>query len=75
MFRRPRQTEPDRLPMRLAKTLEPLAVVPWRSLPWYVSTNLNFANVRPKALTGDYTVGGLAGVLEGSLKCLLSSNF
>lgn len=45
------------------------------SLPWYVRTNLTFANVRPKALTGDYTVGGLAGVLERSLKYLLSSNF
>ncbi|KAM5430970.1 hypothetical protein McanMca71_006609 [Microsporum canis] len=37
MFRRPRQTEPDRLSIRLRDTLQPLTVVPWGSLAmWYL---------------------------------------
>ncbi|KAL4942563.1 hypothetical protein BDV06DRAFT_162002 [Aspergillus oleicola] len=37
MFRRPRQTEPDRLSMRLGKTLQPLTVIPWGALAmWYL---------------------------------------
>ncbi|KAJ9201244.1 hypothetical protein DTO021D3_6150 [Paecilomyces variotii] len=37
MFRRMRQTEPDRLSIRLSKTLEPFNVAPWGALAmWYL---------------------------------------
>lgn len=37
MFRRPRQTEPDMLLIRLSKTLQPLTVIPWGALAmWHL---------------------------------------
>ncbi|CAG8889947.1 unnamed protein product [Penicillium egyptiacum] len=37
MFRRPKQTEPDRLSMKLRETLQPLTVIPWGALAmWYL---------------------------------------
>ncbi|PYI21388.1 hypothetical protein BO99DRAFT_454161 [Aspergillus violaceofuscus CBS 115571] len=37
MFRRLRETEPDRLSLRLSKTLQPFTVVPWGALAmWYL---------------------------------------
>ncbi|KAM5432791.1 hypothetical protein MferCBS31731_007317 [Microsporum ferrugineum] len=51
MFRRPRQTEPDRLSIRLRDTLQPLTVVPWGSLAmWYLGVPIGVGVIARRRL-------------------------
>ncbi|KAJ5950287.1 uncharacterized protein N7479_008700 [Penicillium vulpinum] len=56
MFRRPRQTEPDRLSMRLRKTLQPLTVIPWGALAmWYLGVPIAVGAPMVVVRDDDYT--------------------
>ncbi|OJD17309.1 hypothetical protein AJ78_02597 [Emergomyces pasteurianus Ep9510] len=57
MFRRLRQTEPDRLSTRLSTILQPLTVIPWGSLAmWYLGVPIVCGATMVVVQDDDYTV-------------------
>ncbi|KAB8067023.1 hypothetical protein BDV29DRAFT_115815 [Aspergillus leporis] len=56
MLRRPRQTEPDVLSVRLSKTLRPLSVIPWGALAmWYLGVPIAVGAPMIVVQDDDYT--------------------
>ncbi|KAJ5210088.1 hypothetical protein N7491_009900 [Penicillium cf. griseofulvum] len=56
MFRRMRQTEPDKLSIRLSKTLQPLTVVPWGALAmWHLGVPIAVGAPMIVVQDDDYT--------------------
>ncbi|KKZ65626.1 hypothetical protein EMCG_08533 [[Emmonsia] crescens] len=56
MFRRPRQTEPDRLSMRLSTIIQPLTVTPWGTLAmWYLGVPIGVGAPMVVVQDNDYT--------------------